>query len=209
MHTPAGHEMKDGIAYPVDWLAIMFNPSFPYRFAHMFTAAYLTTSLVVLSVGARYLMSNRYHRGSQNHGPHGPRNGGGTGAFAAGDRRRPWPKHRASISPPKSRRWKATGMAPNPQAWFCSAGPTRRPKKITLKSLSQISPALSSPTISNGLFKGLKDFKPEDRPPVLPVFFAFRVMVGAWHADDRDWRSSARFYGCAARCSKLAGICGH
>jgi cytochrome bd ubiquinol oxidase subunit I len=30
----------------------------------------------------------------------------------------------------------------------------------------------------NGLFKGLKDFKPEDRPPVLPVFFAFRVMVG-------------------------------
>ena len=47
MHTPAGHEMKDGIAYPVDWLKIMFNPSFPYRFAHMFTAAYLTTSLVV------------------------------------------------------------------------------------------------------------------------------------------------------------------
>jgi cytochrome d ubiquinol oxidase subunit I len=30
----------------------------------------------------------------------------------------------------------------------------------------------------NGLFKGLKDFKPEDRPPVLPVFFAFRIMVG-------------------------------
>ena len=30
----------------------------------------------------------------------------------------------------------------------------------------------------NGLFKGLKDFKPEDRPPLLPVFFAFRVMVG-------------------------------
>ena len=60
MHTPAGHEIKDGIAYPVDWLKIMFNPSFPYRFAHMFTAAYLTTSLVVLSVGARYLMANRY-----------------------------------------------------------------------------------------------------------------------------------------------------
>ena len=52
MHTPAGHEMRDGIAYAVDWWAVVFNPSFPYRFAHMFTAAYLTTSLVVLAVGA-------------------------------------------------------------------------------------------------------------------------------------------------------------
>ena len=55
MQTPAGHEVRDGIAYPVDWIAVIFNPSFPYRFAHMFTAAYLTTSLVVLAVGARYL----------------------------------------------------------------------------------------------------------------------------------------------------------
>ena len=55
MQTPAGHEVVNGIAYPVDWIAIIFNPSFPYRFAHMFTAAYLTTSLVVLAVGARYL----------------------------------------------------------------------------------------------------------------------------------------------------------
>jgi Cytochrome bd-type quinol oxidase, subunit 1 len=60
MHTPAGHEIRDGIAYPVDWLAIIFNPSFPYRFAHMFTAAFLTTSLVVLAVGARYLVTGRF-----------------------------------------------------------------------------------------------------------------------------------------------------
>jgi cytochrome d ubiquinol oxidase subunit I len=38
MQTPAGHEVRDGIAYPLDWLAIIFNPSFPYRFSHMFTA---------------------------------------------------------------------------------------------------------------------------------------------------------------------------
>src|SRR5262245_11129852 len=52
MQTPQGHEVRDGIAYPVNWLEIIFNPSFPYRFAHMFTAAFLTTSLVVASVGA-------------------------------------------------------------------------------------------------------------------------------------------------------------
>ncbi len=60
MQTPAGHEVVNGIAYPVDWVAIIFNPSFPYRFAHMFTAAYLTTSLVVLAVGARYLFKDRF-----------------------------------------------------------------------------------------------------------------------------------------------------
>ena len=60
MQTPAGHEVRDGIAYPVDWLAIIFNPSFPYRLAHMLTAAYLTTAFVVLAVGARYLVAGRH-----------------------------------------------------------------------------------------------------------------------------------------------------
>ena len=60
MQTPVGFEMKDGVAQPVSWFEIIFNPSFPYRFAHMFTAAYLTTSLVVLSVGARYLVQKRF-----------------------------------------------------------------------------------------------------------------------------------------------------
>src|SRR6266850_2608006 len=50
MQTPAGHEIRDGIAYPVDWLAVIFNPSFIYRLPHMLAAAYLTTSLVVLAV---------------------------------------------------------------------------------------------------------------------------------------------------------------
>src|SRR5436190_22961676 len=39
MQTPAGYELRNGIAYPVDWIAIIFNPSFPYRFLHMMNAA--------------------------------------------------------------------------------------------------------------------------------------------------------------------------
>src|SRR5260221_9980287 len=39
----------------LDWLDIVFSPSFPYRLAHMVNAAYLTTSFVVLAVGARYI----------------------------------------------------------------------------------------------------------------------------------------------------------
>src|SRR5918997_4368069 len=60
MHTPAGHEVRDGIAYPADWIAVIFNPSFPYRLAHMVNAAYLTTGFVVLAVGARYLLAGRF-----------------------------------------------------------------------------------------------------------------------------------------------------
>ena len=60
MQTPTGHEMRGGIAYPVDWLAIVFNPSFPYRLAHMLNAAYLTTAFCVLAVGARYLLTDRH-----------------------------------------------------------------------------------------------------------------------------------------------------
>ena len=40
MQTPTGFEMRDGIAYPVSWFEIVFNPSFPYRFAHMLVTAY-------------------------------------------------------------------------------------------------------------------------------------------------------------------------
>src|SRR4029079_15206269 len=49
MQTPAGHVMRDGIAFPVSWIGVIFNPSFPYPYAHMMTAAYLTTSVVVLA----------------------------------------------------------------------------------------------------------------------------------------------------------------
>src|SRR5260221_5902831 len=44
----------------LDWLDIVFNPSFPYRLAHMVTAAYLTTSFVVLAVGARYMLAGTH-----------------------------------------------------------------------------------------------------------------------------------------------------
>ena len=60
MQTPAGYELRDGVAFPLDWLAVVFNPSFPYRFAHMLNAAYLTTGFVVLAVGARYLIAGRH-----------------------------------------------------------------------------------------------------------------------------------------------------
>ena len=55
MQTPQGHEIVDGMFHPVDWFAIIFNPSFPYRLAHMVLAAFITTCMVIGGVSAWYL----------------------------------------------------------------------------------------------------------------------------------------------------------
>jgi cytochrome bd ubiquinol oxidase subunit I len=66
MHTPAGYEMAaNGQFLPADWLAIIFNPSFPYRLVHTVFAAYLTTALVVGAVGAWHLLRERSNDGAR------------------------------------------------------------------------------------------------------------------------------------------------
>jgi len=59
MQTPQGHEVIDGVVVPVDWLAVIFNPSFPYRLAHMLTAAMLATALFVGASGAWHLLRGK------------------------------------------------------------------------------------------------------------------------------------------------------
>ncbi len=66
MHTPMGHAINAGGQFvPVDWLAIIFNPSFPYRLVHTVFAAYLTTALVVGAVGAWHLLRERGNAGAR------------------------------------------------------------------------------------------------------------------------------------------------
>ena len=60
MQTPAGFSINEvGQFVPENWLAIIFNPSFPYRLLHMVLAAYLTTAFVVGGVGAWHLLKDR------------------------------------------------------------------------------------------------------------------------------------------------------
>ena len=61
MQTPQGFTVgADGRLDPTSWLEIIFNPSFPFRFAHMLTGAYLTTAFVVGGVAALYLLKKRH-----------------------------------------------------------------------------------------------------------------------------------------------------
>ena len=52
MQTPAGHEIVDGVVYAKSWLEIIFNPSFPYRLAHMLLASGITASFLISGVSA-------------------------------------------------------------------------------------------------------------------------------------------------------------
>lgn len=62
MHTPRGFRIDEvtGVFFPLNWLEIVFNPSFIPRLLHMLTAAYLTTSFVVGAVAAYYLLQKRH-----------------------------------------------------------------------------------------------------------------------------------------------------
>ena len=181
MHTPAGHEIRDGIAYPVDWLAIIFNPSFPYRFSHMFTAAYLTTSIVVLAVGARYIVQNRFIEEAKTM----VRMGLGMVAVLAplqlviGDMhglntKEYQPAKLAAIEG-------ALGWQTNLPTSSFSRWPNQEGTGNAVRSEVPHSPALrasSSRTILPARSTASTSSSLKTARPIAPVFFAFRVMVG-------------------------------
>jgi cytochrome d ubiquinol oxidase subunit I len=177
MQTPTGHIVQNGIAIPVDWWHVIFNPSFPYRFTHMMTAAYLTTSVVVLAAGARYLLQGKFGEEARTLlrmgigmvailGPaqlfFGDQHGLNTLEYQ--------PAKIAAVEG----HWENTG----PAALVLFGIPDQERE---LNHLEIAIPHLGGLILKHewdGRFAGLKDFAPADRPPVLPVFFAFRIMVG-------------------------------
>ncbi|MEM7469508.1 MAG: cytochrome ubiquinol oxidase subunit I [Pseudomonadota bacterium] len=60
MHTPQGFEMREGVAYATNWFEIIFNPSFPYRLTHVLLASGLTSAFLVAGLSAyRYKLGDR------------------------------------------------------------------------------------------------------------------------------------------------------
>jgi cytochrome d ubiquinol oxidase subunit I len=177
MHTPQGHEMRDGIGYPLSWAEIIFNPSFPYRLAHMLNAAYLTTAVVVLAAGARYLLADRFAAEARTM----VRMGLGMVAVMAplqlliGDLHG---LNTAKHQPAKLAAMEAHWDGSRPAPFVIFAWPDQAAE--TNRWALQI-PRLGSLIVTHspdGTFPGLKEFPRSDRPPVPAVFFAFRVMVG-------------------------------
>ncbi len=177
MHTPVGHEMRDGIAYPLDWWAIVFNPSFLYRLTHMLNASYLTAGFVVLAVGARYLLAGRH----PEEGRTMLRMGIGLMAVLASLQLLIGDLHGLNTlkhQPIKVAAMEAHWDGSKPADFYIFAWPDEK-GEVNRYALSI--PRGASLVLThdpNGLFPGLKSVPPQDRPPVVTVFFAFRIMLG-------------------------------
>jgi cytochrome bd ubiquinol oxidase subunit I len=143
----------------------------------MFTAAYLTTSLVVLAVGARYLVNGRFPEEAKTM----MRMGLGMVAILAplqvflGDQHG---LNTAKYQPAKvaaiESHWDGTKPAPLVLFAIPNSAEERNDYEIAIPGLA----SLILKHDSEGLFPGLKQFPPSERPPIFPVFIAFRIMVG-------------------------------
>src|SRR5712691_474791 len=177
MQTPAGYELRGGIAYPLDWLAVIFNPSFVYRLAHMLTAAYLTTSLVVLAVGARYLLAGKYPDEARTmmRMAIGMLAALGPLQLLIGD------SHGLNTlehQPIKIAAIEAHWDGSKPGALVLFAWPDAKSETNRLEIAIPRAGSLILTHDPDGLFPGLTSVAPADRPPIVPVFFAFRAMDG-------------------------------
>jgi cytochrome bd ubiquinol oxidase subunit I len=177
MQTPAGHEVRDGIAYPVDWLAVIFNPSFPYRLVHMLTAAYLTTSLVVLAVGARYLLASRHAEEARTmmHMAVGMLAALGPLQLLIGDQHG---LNTLEHQPIKIAAIEAHWDGSKPGELVLFGWPDERTESNLFEIAIPRAGSLILTHSFDGLYPGLKSVPATDRPPLVPVFFAFRIMVG-------------------------------
>jgi cytochrome bd ubiquinol oxidase subunit I len=177
MHTPAGHEMRGGVAYATDWLAIIFNPSFVYRFAHMLNAAFLTTGFVVLAVGARHLLANRHGEEARTM----MRMALGLTAVLAPLQLFLGDQHGLNTldhQPIKIAAMEAHWDGSKPGDFHVFAWPDEKGERNWFEISIPRGASLVLTHDPNGLFPGLKSVPPHERPPVAPVFFAFRFMLG-------------------------------
>ncbi|MCS6892186.1 MAG: cytochrome ubiquinol oxidase subunit I [Rhodovarius sp.] len=176
MHTPAGFELREGVAHATDWLAIVFNPSMPYRLAHMLIASALTVAFLMAGISAWRLL-----RGDD---APGVRTALRTGIIMAavlapaqlvvGDLHglNTLAHQPAKIAAIEGH-WQTGGRVP--LLLFAIPDEAARSNRLEVGI-----PGLASLILTHewdGVLRGLDDFRGE-HPPVAPVFFAFRVMVG-------------------------------
>ncbi len=178
MQTPQGFTLgEDGLLYPTNWLEIIFNPSFPYRFFHMVTAAYLTTAFTVAGIGAFYLWRER-------HVSHARVMFGMAMIMAIlvapmqlvlGDLHGlNTLEHQPAKVSAMEGLWDTQREAPLVLfGWPDQDAETTR-YKLEIPQLS----SLILTHDPQGEVKGLKEWPPDERPPVAWVFWSFRIMVG-------------------------------
>lgn len=179
MQTPQGFEIIDGRVVPVDWLAVIFNPSFPYRLVHMSVAAFLATALFVGASAAWHLLRRRDNPAIRKmlsmamwmllivapiQAVIGDMHGINT------------LKHQPAKIAALEGHWENRGDEALPLILFGWPDMKREETRFAVEV-----PRLGSLILTHtwdGQIKGLKAFAPEDRPNATIIFWCFRIMVG-------------------------------
>ncbi len=181
MHTPVGYEIREGVVHATDWLAIIFNPSMPYRLVHMLIASALTVSFLVAGLSSlRWLLGDRSQAMI-----HALRTGIFLGAILipiqiyVGDLHGlNTLEHQPAKVAAMEGNWETRSNVP--LLLFAFPNEETRSNDYALKVPNGASIILKHS--ADGVVPGLNDFVAEDgtveHPPVAAVFWAFRIMVG-------------------------------
>ncbi len=176
MQTPQGHWIDaEGVIHVKNWLEVIFNPSFPYRLTHKLLASALTASFLIIGLSAWQILKKTANSAT----PKVLKTGLTVAAVAivlqvfAGD------AHGLN-----THKYQPAKLAAIEAVWH-----TEKPVPLTLigwpnEKTQETDYAVKVPYLGSlilthsmdGEIKGLSEFA--DKPPVAPVFFAFRVMVG-------------------------------
>lgn len=178
MQTPAGHEIVDGRAIPVDWFEIIFNPSFAYRFPHTVVGAFLTTAFAIAGLSAWMMLRGR--------NDHAVRTSFSLALWFAtifvpvqiflGDQQGLNVRdHQPAKLAAMEGHWRNEPGESVPLILFGVPDEAAEETEYALEI-----PHLSSLIITHswdGTFPGLSEFPADERPPVFLTFWMFRIMV--------------------------------
>ena len=177
MQTPAGVELVDGVFHVTSWVEAIFNPSFPFRFAHMVLAAFLTTGFFVVGVSAWYLLRDQATHAARVMfsmtlwllvilAP--------AQAFMGDLHGLNTLEHQPAKVAAMEGNWETRGNVPLLLFAIPDAENETNHFEVGIPSLASVilkhDPA--------GEVPGLKDFAADERPVVGVTFWSFRVMVG-------------------------------
>ncbi|WP_350306604.1 cytochrome ubiquinol oxidase subunit I [Photorhabdus viridis] len=179
MQTPQGHEIINNQVVPIDWLAVIFNPSFPYRLAHMCTAAFLASAFFVAASAAWHLLKGNDSTAMKKMlsmsmwmiliiAPLQALIGDAHGLNTL--------KHQPAKIAAMEGHWENRPGEATPLILFGIPDMEREETRYAVEI-----PYLASLILTHSIDKqvpALKEFPPEDRPNALMVFWSFRVMVG-------------------------------
>ncbi len=180
MQTPQGHEIVNGVVVPVDWVAIIFNPSFPYRLLHMAIASFVATAFFVGASAAWHLLRGRDNPAIRKMlsmamwmalivAPIQAMVGDAHGLNTL--------KHQPAKIAAMEGHWDNSSGEPTPLILFGWPDMEREETRFKVEI-----PVLGSLILNHSLTEpipALKDFPKADRPNSTIVFWSFRIMP-AW-----------------------------